>query len=62
MDNDIVEEVRARREALFARFGGDLDRLVAEMQRRERMSELEVVPMPKSAPAREVAPTPARAG
>jgi len=33
-DNPIVEEVHQARDAILAEYGGDLDALVADMQRR----------------------------
>lgn len=52
--NPIVEEVRRAREALLARFGGDLDALVDYLRQRERAEGRKVVSLPPK-PARQPA-------
>ncbi len=48
MQDEIITEVRAIREALAAQFGYDIDRLYEEVKRRERVSDRErVAPSPK---------------
>jgi hypothetical protein len=53
-DNPIVEEVHRIREQMLEEFGGDMDALVDEIQRREKESAAagrKVVPMPPRIPA-----------
>ncbi len=48
MQDEIIAEVRAIREALAARFDYDVDRLFEEAKRRERISDRErIAPSPK---------------
>jgi hypothetical protein len=47
----IVEEVRRAREALLARFNGDLHALVQDVRRREAESGRRVVHLPPRLPA-----------
>ena len=48
MQDEIIREVRAIREALAARFGYDLDRLFEEAKRREQTADRErLAPSPK---------------
>ena len=48
IQDEIIAEVRATREALAAEFGYDLDRLFDEMKRREAASDRKkIAPSPK---------------
>ena len=47
VQDEIIAEVRAIREALAAQFGYDLDRLFEEAKRRERYNREQIPPSPK---------------
>jgi len=50
VDDDIVAEIRQRRQAHAESFGYDLKRIVEDLQRREKESNTQVVDRPSRSP------------
>ena len=48
-----TEEIRAARHRLAAQFDNDLDRIVADLRRKQRESGREYITLPRRAPQRE---------